>query len=109
MIHYIYMVLTILLTGFGQTLLKIGSRYDNSLLGAYINPAAIIGYILFIIVTISLVIALRGIELKLFYVLTSLNYVIVMILSRVILKENLSRNKIKSIFLIITGIIIFNI
>lgn len=109
MIHFIYMVATILLTGVGQTLLKIGSRYDNSPLGIYVNSATITGYILFMIVTISSVIALRGIELKLFYALTSLNYVIVIILSRIILKENLSLNKIKSIFLIVTGIIIFNI
>lgn len=109
MIHYIYMILTILLTGIGQTILKIGTLNNNSSLGVYINPATITGYILFLIVTISSVLALKGIELKLFYTLTSLNYVIVMILSRVILKENLSRNKIGSIFLIMVGLIIFNI
>lgn len=103
------MILVILLTGIGQTILKIGTLNNNSSLGIYINPATMTGYILFLIATISSVLALKGIELKLFYALTSFNYVVVMILSRVILKESLSKNKMGSIFLITVGLIIFNI
>ncbi|VVB88557.1 4-amino-4-deoxy-L-arabinose-phosphoundecaprenol flippase subunit ArnE [uncultured archaeon] len=108
MIYYLFAMLSILLTGVGQTLIKIGAHNDNTLFGIYFNPATATGYFLFLIVTISSVLALKGIDLKVFYALTSLNYIVVMILSRVVLKEEMSRNKLQAMCLIVLGVIVFN-
>ncbi|MBA7489476.1 hypothetical protein ES702_00010 [subsurface metagenome] len=67
------------------------------------------GYFMFLIVTVCSIFALKGLELKLFYALTSLNYVVVMILSRIVLKEGLSRNRIVALCLIVVGVTVFNL
>lgn len=108
MIQYIYVVLSILLTSTGQIFLKIGARNNDTFLRTYFDPMTMTGYFIFLIVTISSILALRNIELKLFYALTSLNYILVMILSKTILKEDFNRNKLISIFLISIGVMIFN-
>lgn len=108
-IYYLYVGISIVLTGISQTLLKIGARNDNTSLGAYLNPATLTGYFVLLIVTICGVFALKGLELKFFYALASLNYVVVMILSKIVLKEGLSRNKVVASCLIVVGVIVFNL
>jgi uncharacterized membrane protein len=108
MIYYFYAMLSIVLTGVSQTLLKIGARNANTALGVYLNPATMMGYFMFLIVTICSIFALKGLDLKLFYALASLNYVVVMVLSRVVLKEDLSRNKVLALCLIVVGVVVFN-
>ena len=109
MIYYLFAMLSIVLTGVSQTLLKIGARNDNTPLGVYLNPATLTGYFMFLIVTICGVFALQGLELKLFYALASLNYVVVMLLSGIVLKEELSRNKVVALCLIVAGVVVFNL
>lgn len=109
MIYYFYAMLSIVLTGISQILLKIGARNDNTSLGAYLNPATLTGYFVLLIVTICGVFALKGLDLKLFYALASLNYVVVVMLSRIVLKESLSRNKVVALCLIVVGVIVFNL
>ena len=48
-------------------------------------------------------------EFKLFYALSSLNYVVVMVLSRIVLKEDLRRNKVVALCLIVLGVVVFNL
>jgi uncharacterized membrane protein len=102
-------MLSIVLTGISQILLKIGARNANTPLGVYLNPATLTGYFVFIVVTICGIFALRGLELKLFYALASLNYVVVILLSRIVLKEGLSRNKVVAVCLIVVGVVVFNL
>lgn len=109
MIYYFYAMLSIILTGISQTLLKIGARNTNTPLGVYLNPATIMGYFMFLVVMICSIFALKGLELKLFYALASLNYVVVMLLSRTVLKEGLSRNRIVALCLIVVGVMVFNL
>ena len=109
MIYYFYAMLSIVLTGISQTLLKIGARNNSTPLGVYLNPATMMGYFMFLIVTVCSIFALKGLDLKLFYALTSLNYVVVMVLSRIVLREGLSRNKVVAGCLIVAGVVVFNL
>ncbi len=109
MSFYIYMALCVLLTGAGQILLKLGSRSKQSLLGMYMNPYTLSGYVTLFIVTIFSVLALRGIELKTFYAFMALNYVAITLLSIFILKEALSKNRTIAIILIVFGVVVFNL
>ena len=109
MIYYLFAMLAIVLTGVSQTLLKLGARNDNTPLSVYLNPATMTGYLVLLIVTICSVFALQGLELKLFYALASLNYVIVVVLSGIVLKEGLSMNKVVAVCLIALGVVVFNL
>ena len=109
MIYLVFAFAAILLTGFSQVLLKIGTRYDKTALSIYVNPSSITGYCLFLVVTICSVLALKGLDLKLFYALASLNYGVTVAFSRIFLRESLNRKKIVAVFIIILGIIVFNI
>lgn len=109
MIYYFYAMLSIILIGISQTLLKIGARNNNTPLGVYLNPATMMGYFMFLVIMICSIFALKGLELKLFYALASLNYVVVVMLSRIVLKEGLSRNRIVALCLIVVGVVVFNL
>ena len=106
-----YLVLVIASTGFSQTLLKIGANqaYNNRLVLAYINPYTFIAYTLYFLVTVFTVYALKDMPLKLFYSTTSLKFVLVLILSKLVLREEIDSRKVISVVLICLGVIIFNI
>ncbi|AKB77214.1 hypothetical protein MSHOH_0731 [Methanosarcina horonobensis HB-1 = JCM 15518] len=82
---------------------------QKKLISAYINPCTFTAYFLYIVVTIFTVYALKEIPLKLFYTTTSLKFVLVLILSKLVLCEKIDINKIIAIGLIVSGVIIFNI
>ncbi len=108
---WLFALLSIFFTGIGQTLLKMGAKKEegkNQLAGAYLNRHVIIAYGLFLLVTLFSVYALRGIPLKVFYSLTSLNFFTVMIFSYFVLKEPANREQVIGIGLIAFGVIIFN-
>jgi|AGTN01.1.fsa_nt_gi EamA-like transporter family. len=106
---YVFMAASILLTGVSQTLLKIGANGQPSGLGTYLNPASLAGYALFLVVTVCSVLALRDMELKSFYAMASLNFLVIMILSWLVLGERLTKNKVAAVTIIIAGIIVFNV
>jgi drug/metabolite transporter (DMT)-like permease len=105
--------LAVFLTGISQVLLKIGSAHhgkkENSFLAAYLNPPTFFAYGLLLCVTIISVIALREIPLKVFYVITSLGFLVVTGLSYVVLKEKITNKMVIGIGLIVFGVVIFNI
>lgn len=105
-------LVVVLLTGLSQMLLKIGSQIGKTkaqFLSAYLNPFTIGAYGIFLVITVLSVIALKEIPLKFFYVLMSLNFIIVIGLSWIIFKEKIGKNKIVALILIVSGIIVFNI
>lgn len=113
MIAYFGLVLAaVLFAGISQVFLKIGSRQQNpfgQLISPYLNIYTLGAYAIFLFVTIITVIALQKIPLKLFYAITSLNFVIVALLSWYFLKERLNKAMIMGICLIFFGVMIFNI
>lgn len=107
-IQYVLVIACILLTSFGQLLLKSGARNATRPYGAYLNLHTGTGYFLMLSVTICSVLALKSIDLKVFYVLMSFNYIAVVLLSWALLKDKLSTNKLIAIFLITAGVFVFN-
>lgn len=100
------------LTGVSQTLLKMGADSGgrgNRFIDPYLNFPAITGYSLLLLVTMLTVYALQDLPLKVLYSLTSLNFIIVLGLSAVFLKEEVSRDKIVAIGLIVLGVVVFNL
>jgi multidrug transporter EmrE-like cation transporter len=106
----IFLVLVIASTGFSQTLLKLGANqaHGKKLFLAYFNPYTLTAYILYMAATIFTVYALKDIQLKSFYSTTSLKFVLILILSRLILQEKIDHNKVIAVGLIVFGVIIFN-
>ena len=107
--YYIYAAVCVILTGLGQVLLKLGARNRKNVLSLFLNPFTIMGYVLFIIVTVCTVLALGGIELKALYTIMSLSYIIVIAFSKLILNEPISNNKIFATILIVIGVVVFNL
>jgi small multidrug resistance pump len=104
-----YLVLVIASTGFSQTLLKIGAKraQEKKLVLAFINHYTFFAYSLFFLATLFTVYALKDIPLKLFYSITSLKFVLVLILSKLALGEKIDSKKIVAIGLICLGVMIF--
>lgn len=102
--------LSILLTSLAQILLKIGASKKRGTESIYLNRATISGYGILLLVTVLSVLALRGIELKVFYAAAyALNFILVAILSWKFLGEQLSQKRVAGIFLIAVGIVVFNL
>lgn len=108
---YVVLALTVVFfTATGQILLKIGSGQGKSKsLAPYLNLTTITAYALFFFVTLLSVIILEEIPLKLFYAFTSLNILLVIILSHIFLRESITKNHIFAVIIIMSGLIIFNL
>jgi drug/metabolite transporter (DMT)-like permease len=108
---YFFVFLAIILTGFCQILLKIGSnnKKSNTFLDSYWNIATFSAYFLYIIVTILYIYAMIDLPLKLVYTLGALNYLIILFLSGLILKEPITNQKVIATCIITIGVIIFNL
>jgi drug/metabolite transporter (DMT)-like permease len=109
-VSYFFILFAIILTGFCQILLKIGSNYkkSNKFLDSYLNIATISAYFFYIIITILYTYAMVDLPLKIVYTLGALNYLIILFLSGIILKEPITKTKVIATLFIAIGIIIFN-
>ncbi|MGZ4911424.1 MAG: EamA family transporter [Halobacteriota archaeon] len=105
MIYLFLVLIAIVLASIAQVLFKIGSRKAGFY--GYYNRATIIGALMFLIVFVCSLIALQGLELKLFAALFSLSYAVVTLLSAVVIKERLTWQKVTAVILIILGTIVF--
>lgn len=109
MIYYYYLtILVVLLTGIGQVLLKIGAMKGGKI-EVYINPSTLAGYGIFLIVTMCTIYILQVIDLKTLYAFMSLNPIVVMVLSVLVLNETLTKNKVIAVGLIFCGLLVFNL
>lgn len=102
----------VILTGISQTLLKVGADSgirSSRFLDSYLNLPTMTAYGLLLLVTLLTVYALRDLPLKVFYSLTALNFIVVLGLSAVFLSEEVSRNKVVAIGLIVLGVVVFNL
>ena len=105
------MVAGVLISSFSQVLLKISANKSGEITGfirQYLNPLVILGYGLFAIAMVIPIIAYKYVDFKYGAIIESLAYFFVMFLSRVILKEKITKNKIIGNILIIAGVIIFS-
>jgi drug/metabolite transporter (DMT)-like permease len=109
-LFFLLILTIIILTSIGQVLLKIGSiSSNNSLIKIFTHPASLVGYMIFAIVAYLSIDAIKEIELKFFFAVTSLTYIIVLFFSHIFLHEKITKYKIMGVILITVGVIVFNL
>jgi small multidrug resistance pump len=105
-------LVTVIITGISQVLLKIGAGKEERnrlFFSSYLNLPTLTAYGLLFVVTVIAIIVLQGMPLKLFYAIASLNFVIVLVLSWSILKERINPAEICAVFIIVSGVLVFNL
>lgn len=75
----------------------------------FLNKKTILGYGLMIIASILSFISIRNIELKRAAIIETSGYLFVLVISKFVFKEAISRRQYLASILIILGIIIFNV
>lgn len=109
-------VLYVILSVSGLLLLKMGASKNLSLscsegnLELKVNWAIIIGLVLYLMALITSLIAMRTIELSIFYPISAgLGYVLVCLVSWLVLKEVISGKQLVGMAFILVGVILMNL
>ncbi|UTY38108.1 EamA family transporter [Allocoprobacillus halotolerans] len=103
------MLASAFLAALSQILLKLSAnkKYKNKLY-EILNPLVLSGYVILLCTMFMNIIAYRGLDYKIGPILNSTTYIFVILLSLMILKEKIAKNKFMGIMLIILGLIVFN-
>lgn len=110
MIRYFFIaILSGILSSFSQILLKKSTeKRKKTIIEEYVNVYVITGYTIMVLCMVLTVIAYRGIPFKYGAVLESLVYLYIMVLSRLFLREKITKKKIVGNIIIGIGVIIFS-
>lgn len=101
-------LLAVVIASCSQILLKKSAmKQYTSFIREYLNPYVIIGYGMLFGSMILTILAYKGIEFKNGPIMESLGYVLVIIMSRFIFKEKITRSKVLGTLLILMGITVF--
>ena len=100
-------ILSVFLSSVSQIMLKLSSqrKYD-SFMKEYLNPIVIFAYVIFFSCTLITMYSLKVVQLSLAPILEATGFIFVAVLSRLFLKEHISKKKILGLSLIFIGIII---
>jgi multidrug transporter EmrE-like cation transporter len=107
--HYLALAGCIAFTSTAQICLKAGARNKTRVVDSFLNRLTLVGYALFGATTVLSVYAMQTIDLKVVSTWTGMTFVLVTLLSKLILKESISRSKVIGCALIIAGIVIFHL
>lgn len=110
--YYLAALAGVFLTTIAQLVLKKGALVGVKKQGffqSFFNLYSIIGYALFVLVTLFNLYALKIVKLKEMTVILPIPFVLVPILSMVIFKEKLSRLQFYGIAFIMVGVVVFNL
>ena len=106
--YYVIMIVSGILSSFSQVLLKKSAQTKkDSIVKEYLNPYVITGYGITAFCMLLTMIGFRGVPFKFGAVLESLTYLYIMILSKLLLRERLTRKKVIGNLIIVAGVIIF--
>lgn len=107
-LYFFLLLLSVIIASFSQVLLKISSGKSHpSLVREYFNPYVIAGYGMLLISTIFTILAFHGMDYKNGPLIESSGYIFIMLLSRWILKEKITRKKLIGNGLILLGIVVY--
>lgn len=110
LLYSIIMLASVLISSISQILLKISTKLEHkSRIEEYLNPFVLFAYGLFFISTFVTMYALKGIPLAMAPILESSGYIFVALLSKVILKEQISLKKLFGLCIILIGICIYTL
>ncbi len=108
--YFMIAIFSGILSSFSQVLLKKSAeKQTKTIWREYFNSYVISGYVLMVVCMILTVIAYRGMPFKYGAVLESLIYLYIMVLSRLFLKEKLTKRKITGNIIIVIGVIVFSL
>ncbi|MGN0502889.1 MAG: EamA family transporter [Ruminococcus sp.] len=100
----------VFISSVSQILLKKSAQVEyGSKIKEYLNPRVIFAYIIFFGATLCSVLAYTKIPLSFGPILESAGYIFVAILSRLFLKERITKKKLIGLSVIIIGIIIYSL
>ena len=108
---YVFLLIaSVLIASCSQIILKkSASKEYSSIIREYLNVRVIVGYGMMFISTILTIFAFKGLDYKNGPIIESLGYIFIMFLSRIFLKEKITKKKIIGNSLILLGIIVFYI
>ena len=108
---YVFLLIaSVLIASCSQIILKkSASKEYSSIIREYLNVRVIVGYGMMFISTILTIFAFKGLDYKNGPIIESLGYIFIMFLSRIFLKENITKKKIIGNSLILLGILVFYI
>lgn len=110
MMYYLLTLVVVLFTSIAHILLKIATcRAAKSGVRIYTHPVSLVAYGIFAMVAFLSIYAMKGLDLKVFFALNSLTYIVIPLLAFFILKESFTRNKAIGVVLISIGVLLFNI
>lgn len=108
---YLFIILlfiSVFISAFSQILLKKSANIKHeSFIKEYLNFRVIFAYFLFFTAVIIDLIALRYAPLSFVPVIETSSYIFILVLSRIFLKEKMSKYQILGMLVIITGIFIY--
>jgi drug/metabolite transporter (DMT)-like permease len=108
MSHYIAAALVIVCIGFGQVFLKRGTKGKKNWLSTFFDKFTLLGLGIYLVATVSNLYALQGIYLKHMTAWLGLSYILVVVLSKYILKESVNWAKVVGCIIIAIGIFIYS-
>ena len=106
--YWLALFLAVVISASSQMLLKQGAskKYD-SVVREYLNPWVISGYALMILSTLCIIYAYRGVAYKNGAIIESLGYILIMLLSRLLFQEKITKKKLAGNLIILTGVLVF--
>lgn len=101
-------VFGVIISSIAQLLLKKSAdiKYDNKI-KEYLNVKTIFAYFIFFSATIFTLFAYKGIPLSLGPILGATEYIFIIILSYIFLKEKISKRKLLGLMMVIIGILVY--
>jgi len=107
LLYIMLFLFSVLIASFSQILLKISAnKKHEKAIDEYRNRTVLFAYALFVLSTLLTMFAYRGVNLSLGPILESVGFVYVLIMSRLLLKEEITRKQATAICLIVLGIAI---
>ncbi len=107
-VFFLLMLLTELIAASSQMLLKkSASKEYSSVIREYLNPLVICGYGMLFLSMVITIFCYDGLGYMGVVVMEPINYIIVMVLARLIFKEKITKRKMIGVTFIILGILIF--
>ena len=88
---------------------KSANKHYNSPREEYLNPYVIIAYTLYFATTLITMLAYKRIPMSMGPILESTGYVLIPVMSRIFLKERMSKRQLTGMGVILLGVLVFNI
>jgi len=108
--YVILLIVSVAVASVSQIILKMSaSQQHESVIKEYLNIKVILGYGMMVISTVLTVFAFKGLDYKNGPIIESIGYIFIMILSKIILNEKITKKKLIGNALILCGIAVFYI